>query len=197
LKKAEKLKLKLTRVTLADVLEKIDVTERLSIREKRDRIYSLKFHFLPRECYKDRFCVKPKDILLYFEAHFINKILLPGLKKEVAAQGMDSYVETNNSNFFHSQFFNFVTFSLFMCLVVVFSLSIKRRNRAKHHRERKMRISFWTRTAPYRVPKPQRTRRKKVFITEMKTNPTMTNRKLVTKTILTRPTGSDIFLAET
>jgi len=93
LKQAEKLKLKLTRVTLADVLEKIDVTESLSIRETRDRIYALKFHFLPRKCYKDRFCVKPEDILQYFEDHFIKKILLPGIMKEISAQGMDSYVD--------------------------------------------------------------------------------------------------------
>ena len=87
-KMAERLKLKLTRVTLADVLEKVDVTERLRIGagNNRLRIYSLTFHFLPRKYYQQKFCVKPKQILHYFESHFIKDVLLPGMRKEAQAQ---------------------------------------------------------------------------------------------------------------
>ena len=39
--KTKRLTRKLTRVTLADVLEKVDVTERLHLTENRSRIYRL------------------------------------------------------------------------------------------------------------------------------------------------------------
>jgi DNA-directed RNA polymerase I subunit RPA1 len=68
LRKAEKLKLKLTRVTLADVLENVYVTEALSINEgERARIYGLQFNFLrmppTRIVYalnQNRFCITSK-----------------------------------------------------------------------------------------------------------------------------------------
>ena len=88
---AERLKLKLTRVTLADVLEKVDVTERIDAGNNRSRIYTLTFHFLPRDSYKDRFCVKPNQVLRYFEGHFVNNVLLPGIRKEAAAQSLQRY----------------------------------------------------------------------------------------------------------
>ena len=90
LRKAHKLKLKLTRVTLADVLENVEVTERLSVRDKRARIYGFTFNFLPNSSYKDRFCVKPKQVLQYFESRFVSSVLLPGMKKEAAAQSLQS-----------------------------------------------------------------------------------------------------------
>jgi len=87
MKKAEKLKLKFTRVTLADVLEKVSVSEVMSVSgDSRSRIYGLNFDFLPRFCYKDRYCVKPKQVLHYFETRFVKNILLPGMRKEAAAQ---------------------------------------------------------------------------------------------------------------
>lgn len=90
LRKAEKIKLKLTRVTLADVLEKVEVTERLSVTGNRTRHYGLTFRFLPHSSYKDRFCVKPKQVMHVFESRFVHTVLLPGIKKEAAAQSMQS-----------------------------------------------------------------------------------------------------------
>lgn len=90
MRKAQKLKLLLTRVTLADVLENVEVTEQLSVRDKRSRIYGLAFNFLPHSSYKDRFCVKPKQILNYFENRFVSGVLLPGMRKEAAAQTLQS-----------------------------------------------------------------------------------------------------------
>nr|CAG4651562.1 EOG090X00BV [Triops cancriformis] len=86
-KKAERIKLRLTRVTLAEVLEKVDVSERIRTQGQRARIYVIKFTFLPRESYADRFCVKPDYLLRYFESRFVLKEFLPRLRKEGAAQG--------------------------------------------------------------------------------------------------------------
>nr|CAG4636748.1 EOG090X00BV [Ceriodaphnia reticulata] len=90
LRKAQKLKLLLTKVTLSDVLENVEVTERLSVRDRRSRIYGFTFKFLPHSSYKDRFCVKPKQILQYFETRFVGNILLPGMRREAAAQSLQS-----------------------------------------------------------------------------------------------------------
>nr|CAG4649915.1 EOG090X00BV [Sida crystallina] len=94
-KKAERLKLKLTRVTLADVLEKVEVSETVNAAPDvaRSRIYTLTFHFLPRKSYRDRFCVMPTTILSYFETVFIDKVLLPGIGKEAEAQAKQSLFE--------------------------------------------------------------------------------------------------------
>nr|CAG4642277.1 EOG090X00BV [Evadne anonyx] len=96
-KQAEKLVLKLTRVTLADVMEKFTVTETMSVAgDRRARIYDLRFAFLPRFCYKDRYCVKPKMVLHYFETRFVQNILLPGMRKEAAAQSEQTLFVTKS-----------------------------------------------------------------------------------------------------
>lgn len=84
------MKLLLTKVTLADLIENVEVTERLSVRENRSRIYSFSFKFLPRASYKDRYCVTPKQVLKYFEDRFVSHVLLPGMKREAAAQSLQS-----------------------------------------------------------------------------------------------------------
>ena len=40
----------------------------------RRRIASLRFEFLPRKSYKDRFCVTQERVLRYFENKFIHKV---------------------------------------------------------------------------------------------------------------------------
>ena len=40
----------------------------------RRRLASLRFEFLPRKSYKDRFCVTQERILKYFENRFIHKV---------------------------------------------------------------------------------------------------------------------------
>ena len=42
----------------------------------RRRIASLRFEFLPRKSYKDRFCVTQERVLRYFENKFIHKVSL-------------------------------------------------------------------------------------------------------------------------
>lgn len=77
-------------MTLAEVLETVEVTERLSVRDRRTRIYSFKFNFLPHSSYEDRFIVKPKQVLDYFETTFITNVLVPGMKREAAAHALQS-----------------------------------------------------------------------------------------------------------
>lgn len=71
---AEELRRSLTRVTVANVLEKIDVTARLEISPIRQRVYVLKFQFLPYDLYKEEFNVKPKRILKHMTKKFFGHL---------------------------------------------------------------------------------------------------------------------------
>ena len=73
-KAKEKLRVSLNRVTLADVLEKVDVTETTLVHGKRQRNVKMRFEFLPRRAYKDKFDVDPGQVLDYFEKKFIVKV---------------------------------------------------------------------------------------------------------------------------
>ncbi|XP_059608966.1 DNA-directed RNA polymerase I subunit RPA1 [Phlebotomus argentipes] len=77
---AEKLRVKLGRVTVADVLESINVQSRLVLRPQRVWEYRLMFRFLPREAYKNDYCVKPKQILKYMSKSFF-KLMFRGIVK--------------------------------------------------------------------------------------------------------------------
>lgn len=67
---AEKLKKTLTRVVVGNVLEKIDVSSRLVMSPRRQQYYTMRFHFLPHECYKSQYRVKPKRILKHMSKKF-------------------------------------------------------------------------------------------------------------------------------
>lgn len=41
------------------------------------RVVSLRFHFLPKKCYRDKFATNSKTILAYFEKKFVSKVLCP------------------------------------------------------------------------------------------------------------------------
>ena len=47
------------------------------------------FNFLPRHSYSDRFCLKPKQVLRYFEGHFVKDVLLPAIRKEAVDQSLE------------------------------------------------------------------------------------------------------------
>ncbi|KAM8808325.1 DNA-directed RNA polymerase I subunit RPA1 [Eudromia elegans] len=93
-KKVKQLKKRLTRVCLAEVLQKVDMEESLHMREQRNkyRLYKIKFHFLPHECYREEKCVKPRDILYFMETRFF-KILLETIKKKSAK--LESFTEVS------------------------------------------------------------------------------------------------------
>lgn len=71
---AEALRKSLTRVTVADVLEKIDVRVRLQTQPVRQHLYTVKFHFLPYKLYKEEFNVKPKLILKHMTKRFFSQM---------------------------------------------------------------------------------------------------------------------------
>uniref|UniRef100_A0A0A9YLI0 DNA-directed RNA polymerase subunit n=2 Tax=Lygus hesperus TaxID=30085 RepID=A0A0A9YLI0_LYGHE len=74
-KKADRLRRKLTRVTMFDVLEFVEVTENLQLKPLRRQMYTLKFNFLPKEAYADNCIVTPQKILKHFENRFIKELL--------------------------------------------------------------------------------------------------------------------------
>ena len=75
-KAKEDLRISLNRVTLANVLETVYVTEKVEIKkEKRGRIVKMKFVFLNRKRYKDQYLVNPKFILHYFEKSYVRALL--------------------------------------------------------------------------------------------------------------------------
>uniref|UniRef100_A0A4W6FXZ2 DNA-directed RNA polymerase subunit n=1 Tax=Lates calcarifer TaxID=8187 RepID=A0A4W6FXZ2_LATCA len=84
LKKAKMLRKKLTRVCLAEVLQKVDVVESLRIeKHQKLRTFKVAFHFLPHERYCDDKLLSPQQILHYMETRFF-RLLLEAIKKRSA-----------------------------------------------------------------------------------------------------------------
>ncbi|KAJ3652064.1 hypothetical protein Zmor_018061 [Zophobas morio] len=73
-KSAEDMRRRLTRVVVADVLEKVDVTVELMVSPVRQHQYTLKFQFLPRKLYKNEYCVGPKYILKHITKKFFGEM---------------------------------------------------------------------------------------------------------------------------
>uniref|UniRef100_A0A803XYB0 DNA-directed RNA polymerase I subunit RPA1 n=1 Tax=Meleagris gallopavo TaxID=9103 RepID=A0A803XYB0_MELGA len=72
-KKVKQLKKQLTRVCLAEVLQKVELEESLHLKNKENshRLYKIKFCFLPHEYYGEEKCVKPRDILHFMETRLV------------------------------------------------------------------------------------------------------------------------------
>ncbi|XP_064625511.1 DNA-directed RNA polymerase I subunit RPA1-like [Lineus longissimus] len=72
-KEAHTLQKKLTKVTLADVLEDMEVSEYLSIKSRidRSRVYKIRLNCLPPDNYDEKFYVTPAEIL-----HCIEKVCI-------------------------------------------------------------------------------------------------------------------------
>ncbi|XP_066149248.1 DNA-directed RNA polymerase I subunit RPA1 isoform X2 [Euwallacea fornicatus] len=68
--RAEELKKNLTRVVVANVLEKIDVTLKLILKPQRQHEYTLKFQFLPPQCYSREYQTSTKGILKHMKKKF-------------------------------------------------------------------------------------------------------------------------------
>uniref|UniRef100_A0A8C2T0Y7 DNA-directed RNA polymerase subunit n=1 Tax=Coturnix japonica TaxID=93934 RepID=A0A8C2T0Y7_COTJA len=93
-KKVKQLKKQLTRVCLAEVLQKIELEESLHLKNKENchRLYKIRFCFLPHECYEEEKCVKPRYILHFMETRFF-KIFLEAIKRKRAK--MSSFTEVS------------------------------------------------------------------------------------------------------
>lgn len=77
-KAKENLRIRLNKVTLANVLESVHVTEKvdLSSGQKRRRLIKMRFEFLPRKSYRNQLAVTPGQILHYFENTFLARKFL-------------------------------------------------------------------------------------------------------------------------
>lgn len=73
-KQAERLRQKLNKVTIADVLEKIDVTCEIVTSPNRQLKTTLKFTFLPHSQYKTQYTVKPRHIIKHMQNKFFNEM---------------------------------------------------------------------------------------------------------------------------
>ncbi|KAJ0002687.1 hypothetical protein NQD34_007836 [Periophthalmus magnuspinnatus] len=84
-KKAKILRKMLTRVYLAEVLQKVDVVESLRIAGpyNKMRTFKVTFHFLSPECYSDDKILTPHQILRYMETRFF-RLLTDAIKKHSA-----------------------------------------------------------------------------------------------------------------
>uniref|UniRef100_A0A3P8TDS0 DNA-directed RNA polymerase subunit n=1 Tax=Amphiprion percula TaxID=161767 RepID=A0A3P8TDS0_AMPPE len=84
LKRAKTLRKKLTRVCLAEVLQKVDVLEKLRIENHQKlRTFKVTFHFLPADRYSEDKLLSPHQILKYMETRFF-RLLLEAIKKRSA-----------------------------------------------------------------------------------------------------------------
>ncbi|OWK62441.1 DNA-directed RNA polymerase I subunit RPA1 [Lonchura striata] len=98
LKKVKQLKKLLTRVCLAEVLQKVDIEESLHVEHKlnKHRLYKIKFHFLPHEYYREEKCVKPRQILHFMETRFF-KVLLEAIKRKTTKMASFNEVSTRKT----------------------------------------------------------------------------------------------------
>ncbi|KAM9236797.1 DNA-directed RNA polymerase I subunit RPA1 [Leptosomus discolor] len=99
LRKVKQLKKQLTRVCLAEVLQKVEIEESLHVRCKQNkhRLYKIKFHFLPHEYYREEKCVKPREILHFMETRFF-KIFLEAIKRKSAKMASFSEVSARKAS---------------------------------------------------------------------------------------------------
>ncbi|KAJ8947651.1 hypothetical protein NQ318_009535 [Aromia moschata] len=64
----------LTRVSVSDILEKIDVTVELQLEPIRQHKYILKFDFLPEKCYSNDYYVTPRVIINHMKKKFFGEM---------------------------------------------------------------------------------------------------------------------------
>uniref|UniRef100_A0A8C4FG15 DNA-directed RNA polymerase subunit n=1 Tax=Dicentrarchus labrax TaxID=13489 RepID=A0A8C4FG15_DICLA len=86
LKRAKTLRKKLTRVCVAEVLQKVDVVETLRIENhQKFRTFKVTFQFLPPDRYSDDKLLSPQQILQYMETRCVFfRLLLEAIKKRSA-----------------------------------------------------------------------------------------------------------------
>lgn len=73
-KKAEKLRQKLNKVTVSDVLEKIDVQCEIVIKPERQLKTTMRYQFLPYSQYKTQYAVKPPQIIKHMQQKFFDEM---------------------------------------------------------------------------------------------------------------------------
>lgn len=87
-KKAEKLRQKLNRVTVSDVLEKINVQCEIVIKPDRQLKTTMRFQFLPHSQYKTQYAVKPAQIIKHMQQKFFDEMFSIVRKQAKATCGV-------------------------------------------------------------------------------------------------------------
>lgn len=87
-KKAEKLRQKLNRVTVSDVLEKVDVECEIVTRPNRQLKTTMKFTFLPHAQYKTQYIVKPPQIIKHMQNIFFSEMFTTVKKQAKTIPGI-------------------------------------------------------------------------------------------------------------
>ncbi|XP_064604874.1 DNA-directed RNA polymerase I subunit RPA1-like [Liolophura sinensis] len=82
--RAKTLQRQLNRIYLKEVIQEVSVCESIFVKSKRNsgRLYTIKFQFLPKAAYDERFAITPRKILSYME-HFYIKRLIDLAKKKM------------------------------------------------------------------------------------------------------------------
>ncbi|XP_043646284.1 DNA-directed RNA polymerase I subunit RPA1 [Drosophila teissieri] len=83
---AEKLRINLNSVTLANLLESVHVSTCLTLDPERAYEYDMRFQFLPREVYKEDYGVRPKQIIKYMHQTFFKQLIRAILKVSNASK---------------------------------------------------------------------------------------------------------------
>lgn len=89
---AEKLKGKLTKITVADILEYVQVTESLVLSPVRAHQYVMKMQFLPYEFYNQMYFTTPDAVLKHIERYFLGSLEFH-IKKLLSAAGRATSIE--------------------------------------------------------------------------------------------------------
>lgn len=90
--KAENLRGKLTKITVADVLECVQVTESLILSPVRAHQYIMRMQFLPYEFYKQKHFTTPDAVLKHIEKYFLGSLEFH-IKKLLSAAGRTTSIE--------------------------------------------------------------------------------------------------------
>ncbi|KAJ2948912.1 hypothetical protein O0L34_g5845 [Tuta absoluta] len=83
-KKAENLRRKLNKVTVNDVLEKIDVQCEIVTQPERQLKTTMKFSFLPHKQYRTQYAVKPAQVIKHMQNKFFSE-MFSTIKKQAKA----------------------------------------------------------------------------------------------------------------
>lgn len=73
-RQSDTLRRTLTRVCVADVLEKVHVSVELQLEPLRLHKYVLRFDFLPHKFYKNDYCINPKYIMKHMQNRFFTEM---------------------------------------------------------------------------------------------------------------------------
>ncbi|KAH8327289.1 hypothetical protein KR074_009351 [Drosophila pseudoananassae] len=95
---AEKLRINLNCVTLANLLESVHISTSLALEPERAYEYEMRFQFLPREVYKEDFGVRPKQIIKYMHQTFIKQLIRSILKVSKAKRTTKIVVIDDNKD---------------------------------------------------------------------------------------------------